>query len=84
MEKVNYKKIWELVKFHGGIALKGFIRTIYGTLVAGLIACAVYGFINIEGEAGYAAVCDFIVSAASLFIALVNVYAMGGKRGAKK
>ncbi len=81
---MDYKKIWELVKFHGGIALKGFIRTIYGALVAGLVACAVYGFINIGGEAGYAAVCDFIVSTAAMFIALVNVYAMGGKRGAKK
>ena len=72
------------VKFHGSVALKGFVRMVYGALVAGLLAIAVYGFINIKGEAGYVAVFDFIASAATLFVVIINVYAMGGKRGAKK
>lgn len=85
MKKVDFNKILGQVKFHCGIALKGFARTIYGALVAGLLACAVYGFLCINGESGYTAVADFVASCATLVVAMCNVYTMGmKKRGAKK
>ena len=85
MKKFNFKKFMGEVKFHAGIVLKGFIRTIYGALVAGLLAIAVYGFVSIQGESGYIAVGDFVASSATLMVALWNVYAMGmKKRGGKK
>ena len=85
MKKFNFNKILGQVKFHSSIVLKGFIRTIYGALVAGLLAIAVYGFISIRGEAGYLAVGDFVASTATLVVAMWNVYAMGmKKRGGKK
>lgn len=77
---INFGRVLELVKFHGGIFLKGLVRTIYGTAVAGLVGIAVYGFILIESEAGYLAVCDFVVSCATLAIAMFNMYMMGGKK----
>lgn len=81
---MNFKKFMEQVKFHGGIAMKGMIRMIYGALTAGLFACSVYGFVSINGEAGYVAVFDFVASTATLAVALCNMYVMGGKRGSKK
>lgn len=78
------KKILEQVKFHGGIVLRGFVRTIYGALVAGLLACAVYGFIGISGEAGYMAVCDFIAACATLAVAVCNMYCIGSKKRGKR
>lgn len=85
MKKVNFNKVLGQVKFHSSIVLKGFIRTVYGALVAGLLAVAVYGFISINGEAGYVAVGDFVASTATLVVAMFNVYCMGmKKRGGKK
>lgn len=82
---MTIKKILEEAKFHAGIVLKGFIRTVYGALVCGLLAIAVYGFISIKGESGYIAVGDFVASTATLVVAMWNVYAMGmKKRGGKK
>lgn len=81
---MNIKYILEQVKFHAGIVLKGFVRTIYGALVAGLLAIAVYGFICIRGEAGYIAVFDFIAACATLTVAVCNMYVMGGKKRGKK
>ena len=57
---------------------------VYGALVAGLLAIAVYGFISIKGEAGYVAVFDFIASTATMLVALCNMYVMGGKKVSKK
>ena len=85
MKKFDFNKVMGQVKFHSNIVLKGFIRTIYGALVAGLLACAVHGFISIQGEAGYLAVGDFVASTATLVVALCNVYYLGmKKRGGKK
>lgn len=85
MKKFNFNKVMGEVKFHSNIVLKGFIRTIYGALVSGLLAIAVYGFISISGEAGYVAVGDFVASTATLVVALCNVYFLGmKKRGGKK
>lgn len=84
MEAVQIKKILETVKFHAKIAWRGFYRTVYGALVAGLIAMAIYGFVSVTTETGWTAVCDFIASCATLFVALLNMYVMGcKKKGAK-
>ena len=85
MKKVNFKKVLKQVKAHADIMLRGLARTLYGTLVAGLIAVAIYGFVLIKSEGGYAAVFDFIAACATLVVALANAYVLGSKkRGAKK
>lgn len=85
MKNVNFKKVMKQVKFHTDILLRGLARTLYGTLIAGLMGFAVYGFILIKSEGGYAAVFDFIAACAMVTLALVNAYLLGIKRrGAKK
>ena len=86
MEAVQIKKAWKTFKFHAKIAWKGLYRTLYGAAVAGLIALAVYGFVSVATETGWMAVCDFIASCATLVVALLNMYLMGGRKkgGAKR
>ena len=85
MEAVQIKMAFAKVKFHAKIAWRGFYRTLYGAAVAGLIALAVYGFVYVTTETGWTAVCDFIASCATLVVALLNMYLMGGRKkgGAK-
>lgn len=84
MEAAQIKKAWKAVKFHAKIAWRGLCRTLYGALIAGLIALAVYGFISVTTETGWVAVCDFVASCATLVVAISNMYLMGGrKKGAK-
>ena len=84
MEAVQIKKAWKAFKFHAKIAWRGFCRTLYGALIAGLIALAVYGFISVTTETGWVAVCDFVASCATLVVAISNMYLTGGrKKGAK-
>lgn len=64
-------------KFHARILWRGFLRTVYGALIAGLIAMAIYGFVSARNEAGLEAVFDYIVSAVLLIEALGNMYFMG-------
>ena len=85
MNSVDFRRGLKQVKVHADIMLRGLARTLYGAFTAGLIAFAVYGFILIKSEGGYAAVFDFIASIATLLVALGNAYLLGGKkRGAKK
>lgn len=84
MEAVQIKKAWKAVKFHAKIAWRGFYRTVYGALVAGLVAMAVYGFVSVTTETGWTAVCDFIASCATMFVALANMYFMGGRKKVEK
>ena len=84
MEKVEFGKVWSGFKFHATVMLRGLARAIFGTLVTGLIAFAVYGFVATESEAGYVAVCDFVIATATLVLALCSMYIMGGKRGVKR
>lgn len=82
---MNFEKFLKLAKFHFGILLRGLGRTLYGAFITGLIAFAIYGFVLIKSEGGYAAVFDFIASIATLVVALANAYVLGSKkRGAKK
>lgn len=75
--------VLEQIKFHSGILLKGFVRTAYGALIAGLIGISIYGFVAIEGESGYIAVFDFIAACATLTVAVCNLYVIGGKKRGK-
>lgn len=85
MKSVNFNKVMKQAKAHADIMLRGLARTLYGALIAGLIAFAVYGFVLIKSESGYIAVFDFIAACATLILALANAYALGSKRrGAKK
>lgn len=85
MRNVNFKRVLKQVKFHADIMLRGLARTLYGALIAGLIAFAVYGFVLIKSENGYVAVFDFIAACATLTVALGNAYLLGSKRrGGKK
>ncbi len=85
MKKFNFVKVLKQVKFHTDILLRGLARTLYGCLIAGLIASAIYGFVMIKSESGYAAVFDFIAAFAMLTLALANAYLLGSKRrGGKK
>ena len=85
MKKEHFEKTVKMLKIHTGIMLSGLVRTIYGSLIAGMIGFAIYGFIRIKAEGGYAAVFDFVASCAVLVIALANAYLLGGKkRGNRK
>ena len=85
MKSVNFKKVLTQAKFHAEVMLRGLARTLYGALIAGLIVFAVYGFVLIQSENGYAAVFDFIAACATLILALANAYLLGSnRRGAKK
>lgn len=81
----DFKSIIKAAICHGKILGKGFVRTLYGACVAGLIGMTVYGFIMIPSEGGYMAVCDFVGAIATMVIAMTGMYAMGGnKKGAKR
>lgn len=81
MKKFDFARMMDLIKFHTMIVLRGLVRTIYGALVSGLIAVALYGFAVIQSEAGYVAVFDFVAACATLAVAMCNVYLIGSKKG---
>lgn len=78
--KTNFEKFLRQANFHLGIMLRGLARTLHGAFITGLIGFAVYGFVLIGSEEGYAAVFDFVAAIAVLVIALCNVYLLGSKR----
>jgi FtsH-binding integral membrane protein len=85
MKNANFEKFLRQAKFHLGIVARGLARTLYGTLIAGLIGTAIYGFVLINSESGYAAVFDFVAAIAVMAVALANAYFLGSKRkGGKK
>ena len=85
MNESKFKTTMKLIGFHIRNLLRGLGRTLYGTFIAGLLGFAVYGFVIIGSEDGYAAVFDFIASCAILLFALGNAYLLGcNKRGKKR
>ena len=80
MESAQIKMTFANVKFHVRILWRGFLRTAYGALIAGLIAMAIYGFVSAQNEAGWEEVFDYIVSAVLLIEALGNMYFMGCRK----
>lgn len=84
MEAVQIKRAWKAFKFHAKIAWRGFYRMLYGALVAGLMAMAIYGFVSLTNETGWVAVWDFVASCATMLVALSNMYMIGAnKKGVK-
>ena len=77
MEAARIKMTLTRAKFHARILWRGFLRTVYGALIAGLIAMAIYGFVSAQNEAGWEAVFDYIVSAVLLLESIGNMYFMG-------
>lgn len=77
MEAARIKMAFSNVKFHARILWRGFLRTVYGALIAGLIAMAIYGFVSAQNEAGLEAVFDYVVSAVLLIEAIGNMHFMG-------
>ena len=85
MDKVKIHNILANASFHASILLKGLARTLYGSLIAGLIGVSFYGFVSIANEDGYLAVFDFIASVATIVVAVCNMYCLGlKKRSGKK
>ena len=85
MEAARIKMTLTRAKFHARILWRGFLRTVYGALIAGLIAMAIYGFVSAQNEAGWEAAFDYIAAAVLLIEALGNMYFMGRRKngGAK-
>ena len=77
MEAARIKMAFVKFKFHARILWRGFLRTVYGALIAGLIAMAIYGFVSARNEAGWEAAFDYIVSAVLLLESIGNMYFMG-------
>ena len=77
MEEVRIKKILVNTKFHLLVMWRGFCKTVYGALIAGLVAMAIYGFASAQKEVGWDAVFDYIVASVLLIKALGNMYFIG-------
>ena len=76
----DFKSAAKAICFHTKIMLRGFAKMLYGTVTAGLIGFAVYGFAAIPSEGGYAAVCDFIGAVALTVVALCCLYLFGSTK----
>ena len=77
MEAARIKMTLTRAKFHARILWRGFLRTVYGAMIAGLIAMAIYGFISAQNEAGWEEVFDYIVSVVLLIEAIGNMHFIG-------
>ena len=80
MEATQIKMALANAKFHLRIMWRGFCRVIYGTVVTGLIAMAIYDFVSVTTKTGWAAVWRFIVACVFLTEGLINMYFIGHKR----
>ena len=80
MEAARIKMTLTRAKYHARILWRGFLRTVYGALIAGLIAMAIYGFVSAKNEAGLEAAFDYIVAAVLLIEAIGNMYFMGRRK----
>lgn len=82
----DFKSVIKSAVRHCKILANGFMSMIYGTVTAGAFAMAIYGFVMIPKEGGWAAVADFILACATFCCAVYCMYAQGRnkKKGAKK
>lgn len=72
------------IKQYMKILLRGFLKTMYGTLTTAFFAGAVYVFTLIPSEGGYTAVCAFMVATMMLVMACRAMYAFGCRRGKRE
>lgn len=86
MDSKMFKRAARMAGAYAAILVKGFARMLFGTLTAGLFALAAYGFAMITNESGWTVVGEFVVSTATVVLAIVCMFTMGGgvKKGAKK
>ena len=77
MNSVQKKNTLERFKFHANILFLGFLRTVCGTTISVWIAIAIYGFIAISKETGWASVFVFVVSCFFLIFAFLYMYVIG-------
>ena len=80
MEAARIKIAFAKVKFHARVLWRGFCRTVYGSLLALLIAMAIYGFVSITSKTGWAAVWRFVVACVLLAEGTGNMYFVGRKK----
>jgi FtsH-binding integral membrane protein len=82
----EFKAAFKVAGIHGKILLKGFLRTMYGALTAGLFALAICGYAMIITESGWVAVSEFVLSTCTAILAVICMYVQGGhaKKGAKR
>lgn len=80
MEVARIKIAFAKVKFHARVLWRGFCRTVYGSLLALLIAMAIYGFVSITSKTGWAAVWRFVVACVLLAEGIGNMYFIGRKK----
>jgi quinol-cytochrome oxidoreductase complex cytochrome b subunit len=76
----DFKSAAHRIGFHAMIMLRGFLKVLYGAVVAGLIGLSVYGFQAIPTEGGYAAVGDFVGAVAIMCVAFGGMYFIGCKK----
>ena len=69
------------IKQHMKVLMRGFAKTMYGTLVTAFFAEAVYVFTLIPSKGGYTAVYEFLVATLMLLMACRAMYAFGYRRG---
>ena len=83
---IDIKSVVKTLEQHSMVLLRGFIRMVYGALTAGLTVLAIYGFLMIQSESGWVAVCEFVGAIATTVVALACMYAQGitKKKGARK
>ena len=86
MTRNDFKSMIKAIWYHTKVMWQGFVRMLMGAATAGLIALAVYAFIVIPTEDGWAAVCDFVSAILFTGIALCCVYfqGMNKTRGVRK
>lgn len=80
MEATRIKMALARFKFHARVLWRGFCRTVYGSLIALLIAMAIYGFVSITSKTGWAAVWRFVVACVLLAEGIGNMYFIGCKK----
>ena len=84
MGKLEAKKIVNTAKDGAKNLVRGFVRTVCGAAVAGLVSLSVYGFATLSSESGWTAVFNFIASCATMCVALSNMYLLGARKRGKK
>ena len=80
MEAERIKMALARVKFHARVLWRGFCRVIYGAVVTGMIAMAIYFFVSITAKTGWAAVWRFVVACVLLAEGIGNMYFVGRKK----
>lgn len=68
---------WDTFKHYLITLCKGLYRSFCGTFTAALLALAVYGFVIVSTENGWAAVSDFILSVCMVALSVICIYEMG-------